>query len=118
MPALIKGKVCAITFTQQFTDEPPETIIGTWTGEIDTWGKHTIALLDAEAGGPYYLFADEVLAVEVCSEAEVQAERDAILESRYDAGLTALQTALAQFEAAKQGAMAAAVRGLLREAGR
>ena len=33
-----------------------------WTGEIDTWGKHTIRPID---GSPtLYLFRDEIIAVE------------------------------------------------------
>lgn len=82
MPHLIKGKVCAITYQDRFEQEPAQTIIGTYTGEIDSWGKRTIALLDAEAEGPYYLFPDEVLAVEPCSEAEIQAEVETICEGR------------------------------------
>lgn len=93
MPKLIKGKVCAITFEQRHSDEPAQTIIGTWNGEIDTWGKYTIALLDSEAEGPYYLFADEVLAVEPCSEVEVQAEREGILQGRCEHAVRLLKEA-------------------------
>lgn len=34
------------------------TIIGFWTGEIDTWGKLTIQTADRHV---YYLFADEIV---------------------------------------------------------
>lgn len=91
---LIKGKVCAITFEQRHSDEPAQTIIGTWNGEIDTWGKHTIALLDSEAEGPYYLFADEILAVEPLSPLEVEAERRAIYQARVEKAREHLDAAL------------------------
>lgn len=97
MPKLIKGKVCAITFEERYSAEHAQghaqTIIGTWTGEIDSWGKYTIQLLDAEAGGPYYLFPDEVLAVEPCSEAEIQAEVETICEERLRHALRLLREA-------------------------
>ena len=96
MTKLIKGKVCAITFEERHTGEATQTIIGTFTGEIDTWGKHTVQLLNAEAGsGAYYLFADEVLAVEVCSAAEVQAEIEGIHQARCEgAALSAAHAGL------------------------
>jgi len=37
------------------------TVVGVWTGEIDTWGKLTII----PASGPtLYLFRDEIVSVE------------------------------------------------------
>lgn len=99
-----RGKVCAITFeSRNAPDEPAQTIIGTYTGEIDSWGKRTIQLLDSAAGGPYYLFADEVLACEVCSAAEVAAERAGIYQQRLERALGLLRAAKVLLEGAETG---------------
>lgn len=37
-------------------------IAGYWTGEVDTWGKHTIASVDGQP--TVYLFTDEIYDVE------------------------------------------------------
>ena len=103
MAKLIKGQVCAITFEERHTGEAAQTIIGTWTGEIDTWGKHTVQVLDAEAEGPYYLFADEVLAVEVCSAVEVEAEKAGIRLQRLERALGLLRAAEVLLEGAEAG---------------
>lgn len=104
-PKLIKGNVCAITF-ESCTDpgSPAETIIGTWTGEIDTWGKHTVERLDALAPGPYYLFPREILAVVKLSKAEIDGEVEAIRQDRLGKGLELLKQAGELIDAADMGA--------------
>lgn len=94
---LITGQVCAITFRERgidwADDDPGQTIIGTYTGEIDAWGKYTVQLLDSRAEGPYYLFADEVVATEMLSEAEIQAETETICEARLQQAAASLRQA-------------------------
>ena len=71
----------AITFVERFTDDDSQTILGTWTGEIDTWGKYTIRPLDRRAP-VYYLFADEVTEVHPLNGAELAEAIDAIWTAR------------------------------------
>lgn len=62
---LMPNVVCEISYRCRRIDleEPREegTIEGFWTGEVDTWGKHTIRPVDG--GAPLYLFKDEIVDV-------------------------------------------------------
>ena len=45
-------------------DREEGTIRAYWTGEIDTWGKHT--LIPVNGSDPLYLFRDEIVNTERC----------------------------------------------------
>ena len=61
---LTPNMVCAITFETRDIGYGREygTVEGFWTGEIDTWGKHTIRQINGRPA--LYLFTDEIVRVE------------------------------------------------------
>lgn len=49
------------------------TVIGKWTGEIDTWGKYTI--LPDDGRPPYYLFREEMTVVQRLDATEIEVRK-------------------------------------------
>ena len=62
---LRRGQVAVITFRCTTPGPEPEegVIEGYWTGEIDAWGKRTIAPTIG-GGAPVYLFDHEIVTVD------------------------------------------------------
>ena len=63
--ALKKNLVLVITYQCRDIGYGIEegTLVGFWTGEVDSWGKLTILPLE-DPDLPLYLFLDEILSVE------------------------------------------------------
>ena len=89
-----RNVVARFTFRDRVNcpDGELEDFIGTYTGEIDSWGKRTIYPLDKDRG-KYYLFADEIAEVEVLSDYELQAEIEGIHEARIQHAVRLLREA-------------------------
>jgi hypothetical protein len=45
---------------------------GYWTGEIDTWGKLTILVVNDGSAFPVYLFPDEIISAEMVNYGRMQ----------------------------------------------
>lgn len=71
MVALAKNRVCEIAYRCSLDRDTEEgCIVGYWTGHVDSWGKHTIRVIEIvtsnDFGGPLpgdtiYLFQREIL---------------------------------------------------------